>query len=172
MDRPPRRADNTTATPPTDANLWLSPRRLRRYEAAKGVGAVLFASLFFVWAMASWPQRLPTLIATPLVLITFWVTVTSVVRDRQRSVGRQLRITSHAMHLTLPGAAIRVPWGDVHSARWLDEESSSQGLWLYGAAGQPLAHIDRAFLADQSEARAFLGWARQRASLRFPVAWE
>lgn len=172
MDRPPRRADDTTATPPTDTNLWLSPRRLRRYEVAKGVGAVLFASLFVVWAMAVWPQLLPTLIATALVLITLWVTVTSVVRDRQRSRGRQLRITAHAMHLTVPGAATRIPWVDVHSARWLDEHSSSQGLWLYGATGQPLAHIDRAFLADQSEARAFLGWARQRAPLRFSVAWE
>jgi len=64
-----------------------------------------------------------------------------------------------------------VRWEDVCRARWMDGEVSSHGLWLYGEAGRPLAHIDRAFLADQSEAREFLGWARRHAALSFPVAW-
>ena len=127
--------------------------------------------MFVLWAVLARPQASLALVASLLAAITSWVTIVSLVRDRRRARGRQLKVTPNGMHLTTPTTALQVSWSDVQMARWRDGQASSHGLWLYGTSGQPLAHIDHCFLADASAARAFLGWARQHATLGFPVVW-
>lgn len=151
-----------------DSGLWLPPRGLLRYQQFKGLGGCLFAATFLLWAVLPWSHRAVSAAAAVLAMITFWVTITSLVRDRRRAHGRQLEVNADGMHLTTPAAATRVHWSDVQSARWRD----GHGLCLYGTSGQPLAHIDLGFLADAAEARAFLGWARRHATLSFPVVWD
>ncbi len=165
-------APRCDVSPDGDGGLWLPPRRLRRYQIFKTLGGLLFAAVFAGWALAVWPRVTLAGVAAVMVLITVWVTLTSFLRDQRRAAGRQLQVTADAMQLTTPVSVTRIPWADVHSARWQEHETASQGLWLFGDTGQPLAHIDRSFLADAGEARAFLGWARQRAPVHFPVAWQ
>ena len=60
---------------------------------------------------------------------------------------------------------------DVARARWRQDEERTTGLWFYDPSGRILNHLDSIFLADQAEARSFLGWARRRVDVPFPVEW-
>jgi len=106
-----------------------------------------------------------------LAVTTGWVSLAALTRDHRRGLDRQIRIDGLALHITTPQGAQRILLGDVAEAQWRQDTSQQTGLWLFDCDGRVLGRLDEAFLADQDEARRFLGWARQRAPLAFPVLW-
>ena len=110
-------------------------------------------------------------VAAALVLLTTWVTVASTISDRRRATGRQVRLEADTLSVTTPEGTTIVPLTDVSEAQWRSGAVGETGLWLLGHDGRVLAHLDASFLAGEDEARAFVGWARQRAVLPFNVRW-
>lgn len=158
-------------SPHAEADLWLPPRRMRRYQLAKLGGAAVVSLIFTGWLVLQWSSPVMRVVAGSLLLLTLWITFRSIVVDAARARGRQLRLDNQRLTITRPDGSTVVPVADIASATWDEETTATMGLWLYNAQGQPLAHLDSDFLADQAEARAFLSWARRHANLNFPVRW-
>ena len=152
--------------------LWLPPKSMRRYQWAKGIGGLLFVATFLGWMLLQWSSPIIRWATAAMVALTAWVTLASLISDHRRSRGRQIRLEREALCVTSPRGSTRVVLADVAEARWRPDTSSQAGLWLYDRRGLALLHLDAPFLADESEARRFLAWARQRAVLPFAVRWE
>ena len=163
-----------SSTPATQSPnpLWLPPASLRRYQWAKGIGSVVFASTFFGWMILQWSSPMMRWAAAILIGLTVWVTLVSLLSDRRRARGRQIHIEAGTLCITSPGRTTRVFLADVADARWRNDTISNTGLWLYDSDGRTMAHLDTPFLADQSEARRFLAWVRQQATLSSVVRWD
>ena len=157
------------STAPDERNLWLPPRRMRRYQLAKAVGGLLFAMIFVGWMVIQWSNVLMRNVAGILVALTAWVTIRSIVVDIDRSRGRQLAIEPDRLIIIRPNEEQSIELSDVAKAVWQNEPEPA--MTLYGHDGSTLAQLDRAFLADESEARTFLGWARRQTDLPFDVDW-
>ena len=154
-----------------ESRLWLPPRRLRRYQWFKTFGALVMAAVFTGWMVM---YRSNPHVWIPLVLIlmvTAWVLIKSITADLDRARHRQLAVDADQLIVTTPQGTRRVMWSHVLNARWCDEPINELGLWLYDRQGDVLTHLDQSFLIDQSEAQAFLAWARKRAVLDFEVQW-
>jgi len=157
------------STPPNERNLWLPPSRMRRYQLAKAVGGLLFAMIFVGWMIIQWSNILMRNIAGILVAVTAWVTLRSIVVDIDRSRGRQLAIEPNRLIIITPGDDRLIELSDIARADWQNDPEPM--MTLYAHDGSPLASLDRAFFADESEARTFLGWARRQTDLPFEVVW-
>jgi len=154
-----------------DGSLWLSPRRLRKYQWAKVVGATLMSAIFIGWLIIQWSNPAMRFLAIGLILVTAFVVFTSVMDDVSRSHGRQLRIDADAITITTPESQTHVRLADIARGEWREDALDTAGLWLFDHNNRQLAHLDLNFVGDQDEARAFLHWARQRADLNFNVIW-
>jgi hypothetical protein len=164
------------------ASLWMPPQRLRRYQAAKLVGALLFILIFAGWLALQWSNPAMRWLTVALIGITAWVTVASVVSDLRRSAGRQVAMLGAGgsgefgwmLRVTSPAGEVQLKMADVVIARWREDEEASLGLWFFDDRGSVMAHLDGHFLADQDEARALIAWLRRQipsGSLPFPVQW-
>jgi hypothetical protein len=162
---------------PDEAHEWLPATRLRRYQWQKGVGALFMAGIFGGWLVIQWSNPVVRLLSVGLIGVTAWVLWRSVVDDLDRARGRQVTVTRATIRVTTPQGATQARFRDVAVARWVDvtdvpaDARERAGLWLYDRHGQPLVQLDTRILADEPEARAFLGWARRRADLGFEVRW-
>ena len=154
----------------TEQYLWLPPHSLCQYQWKKVITGLVFAVVFCGWMVIQWSHPAMRWVGAALVLITAWVTLASTISDYRRSRGRQLRVEPGVLSVTTPRGTTRVALCDVADAEWQQTQHEA-GLWLYDTDGGVLAHLDRAFLADQTEALAFLGWARQQTQLPFKVRW-
>lgn len=154
-----------------DRNLWLPPGRLRRYQRNKVIVGLLMAAIFAGWLVAQWSNLLLRGVSLGLMLTTFWIVIRSLVVDTRRSRDRQVLVQGQCLVIEGSGRTQRAILTDVTVAHWYNQPQARAGLWFYDDCGQVLAHLDSAILADESEARAFLGWARQRADCPFEVRW-
>lgn len=150
-------------------DLWLPPRRLRRYQWNKVVGGCLMSMIFVGWLLLQWSNPTMRLVAGGLICVTGWVLIQSITNDCRRDRGRQVKIADGELMVTAPHGMTQIRLDQVAQARW--DEDSHPGLWLYDTNGRTLIHIDAHFLPDQAEARSFLGWARKHADLPFDVHW-
>lgn len=129
------------------------------------------AAIFTRWMVM---YRYNPYVWIPLTLIlmtTLWVLIKSITSDLDRARHRQLAVDADKITVTTLQGTNRIMWPHVANARWRDEPVNELGLWLYDRHGEALVHLDRSFLVDQSEAQAFLAWARRRAALNFEVKW-
>jgi hypothetical protein len=156
---------------PEEHNLWLPPRHLRRYQRAKLLGGTLVVAIFAGWLYLQWSNLAMRLVAIALILATAWVVLSSMLADANRARGRQIAVEGDKLRVTRPEGETLVTLADAASAEWRDEPIGRAGLWLLDARGQSLAHLDAALLADQAEARVFLGWLRDRTGITLPTRW-
>lgn len=154
-----------------ETHLWLPPGPLRLYVWARVIGALLFATIFSGWILMRWSNPAMGYFAGTLVLITLIVTTRSLLIDHRRAKGRQIILGAGLMTIRTYDCWVEVKLDDIGHAQWREDHQSISGLWLFNRTGEIIAHIDREFLADQSEARAFLRWARRRTSRSFKVQW-
>ena len=154
-----------------DRNLWLPPARLRRYQRNKAIVGLLMAAIFAGWLVVQWANVLLRWVSLGLLLTTLWILIRSLVVDTQRSRNRQVMVDGRHLVVEGPARTQRALLAEVSVAHWYNQPPSQAGLWFYDHRGHVLAHLDSAFLADESEARAFLGWTRQRAKTQFQVRW-
>lgn len=155
--------------PMNEQNLWLPPRRLRRYQWAKMAGGLLLTATFSSWMILQGVNTAMGWAAGFLIGVTVWVVIKSTLDDHRRGRGRQIEIVDGRLLVTTPDRVTRANLADVTDAQWRSD--NQPGLWLYNQSGQTLAHLDRDFLMDQAEARSFLGWARKRVNMPFGVRW-
>lgn len=151
-----------------ESNLWLPPRQMRRYQRNKVIGALLMMAIFSGWLILQWSNFVMRIVAGSLITMTLWVLIQSILEDLRRGRGRQIQIIDEQLCITNPDGVTTVELGHVADARWDDE---TPGLSFYDGHGQTLACLDCDFLADEAEARCFLGWARKHAHLPFKVRW-
>lgn len=154
-----------------EKNLWLPPRRLRRYQILKTGAGILAAAIFIFWILQLRQNIWMIFFAVLLVIITAWVTVASILRDMGRARRRQIAVHTGALLIESPTDNLRVELEKVHHAQWRHDSESTLGLWLFDKPKTVLAHIDGEFLADEAEARAFLQWLRERTGRHFKVQW-
>jgi hypothetical protein len=162
-------------------HLWLPPRLIRRYQWAKALGGVVFASIFAGWMVIEWSSPVMRVLAGALIVVTLWVTVASVVIDAARARGRQVAVGDGRLDVTTPpapgsaaGSCASVTLADVAYAQWRqdgDEGDGGPGLWFIGRDGRPLGGLDTVFLRDEAEARAFVGWLREHWDVALEVRW-
>ena len=152
-------------------NLWLPPGRLLRYQLIKVGAAAIALAIFTLWQTLRWHNPAMRVLTIALQVITVWVVARSVVSDILRARGRQLELTDGVLLGARPGGSFAVALADVAQAQWRDDTDAALGLWLLDAQGHTLVQLDANFIADESEARDFLRWARQRSTLEFPVRW-
>ena len=169
-------ADETARHPghrPTDpeADLYLPPRRLWRYQINKIIGAAVVAMIFTGWLILQWESLWMRLLASCLLGMTAYVTIQSIVTDLRRACGRQIALHPDRLVITEPSGQTTVRLDDIAELHWRDDTSANLGLWLVDDTGQPLAHLDEAFLEDPREARAFLGWLRRITNRRWMTRW-
>jgi len=151
--------------------LWLPPHRLRRYQTTKIFFAIIVGAIFVLWLFIQWSNLPIRLLSILLLIITIWTTAVSIMRDARRCRNRQIEINPDALVLAGPTGRIRIKLTDIAVAQWKDETHQTTGLWLYDQQHRLLAHLDQNLLADESEARSFLGWARGQIHLPFQVMW-
>jgi len=161
---------------PAERDLWLPPRRMRRYQIAKILTGLLIVAIFCGWLYLQWWQDPTARIAIGgLVVLTAFITARSIIGDVRRARGRQLSLTTSSgaaeLIVLTPQGQSRFALADIDHGRWRCETVSEFGLWLYDRQGGVLAHLDEGFVADETEARMLLGWMRQRAELTFTVRW-
>lgn len=159
-------------TPVADeANCWLPPRRMARYQIAKAVGGLLIGGIFAGWLVIQWSSVPMRIFAMVLMFVTAWIVAASIAEDRRRCKGRQLELDGDVLTVTKPDGRSHISVADIARGQWNEETYDAAGLWLYNSAGHVLAHLDLDFIGDQDEARAFLHWARQRTELSFNIDW-
>ncbi len=165
-------ADPTLDRPfASEANLWMPPGRLLRYQIVKLGAAAIALGIFAIWLTLRWhvaPLRWLTL---ALAAMTVWIVARSIISDITRARGRQLEIVDNVLRGIRPQGAFQIPLADIAEAHWRDDTTQTLGLWLLDANGNTIVQLDDGFIADESEARDFLRWARQRGKLDFPVRW-
>ena len=167
---------NLTLTQPVSTShdnrhLWLPPRRMWQYTLVRIGGGLLFGITFVGWMILQGSNPVMRFIAGGLILFTAWITFASIRTDIKRSRGRQITLEPGAIVIDTPDHHHRIQLADIAYAQWREQTEAEVGLWLYDKAGNVLAPIDAAFLANQAEARTFLGWARQQTELPFAVRW-
>jgi hypothetical protein len=150
-----------------ESRLWLPPARLRRYMLMKCLAAAGFAAIFLGWMLLQWFNPLLRGIAAALALATVWITVRSSLAERRRAAGRQVELLDAALRITTPGRETCLPLAELDHGQWSDDA----GLSLHDRDGRPLGLIDTGCIADESEARAFLHWLRDRAGISLRVRW-
>ena len=163
-----------TRAPVDESCQWLPPQRLRRYQWHKAVTASLMVIIFAGWLTIQWSNPVARYVSIVLLVVTLWVMWRSMVMDDRQSRGRQVTIVDGMIEIATPDGRTQIRLGDISEARWFDPweyPRERAGLWLYDDSRQPLAYLDTGFLADQAQARAFLGWARWRADVNFDVSW-
>lgn len=159
-----------------DGDVWMPRRRMLWYQCGKIVTGSLMIATFTGWLLLQWANpwaRIGTIAAG---VITGWVVVYTVFNDVRRMRGRTLRLDRDAagagsLVITQPHEAARVELAAVTYAQWRNDQAEYVGLWFHGENDRPLVHLHAAFLANPSEARAFLGWLRARTKADFPVHW-
>lgn len=154
-----------------EGDMWMPPGRMWRYQLAKAVGGLLVAAIFAGWLLIQWSNPVMRILCMVLIAITAWVVYASIRQDIVRGRGRQLQLTADRMTIVGPDAQQVLRLNDIGYARWREDTQESAGLWFYDREDRTLAHLNTAYLGDQSEARAFLNWARQRAPMGFDVRW-
>jgi hypothetical protein len=154
-----------------DGDLWMPPDRMWRYQLAKAVGGLLVATIFVGWLIIQWSNPVMRVGCIVLIAVTVWVVYASIREDIVRGRGRQLRLASDRMTIVAPDGQRVVRLSDIHYAQWREDTEETAGLWFYDEQDRMLAHLDTAYLGDQSETRAFLNWARQRTRMDFDVRW-
>ncbi|MEX0774802.1 MAG: hypothetical protein WD042_03705 [Phycisphaeraceae bacterium] len=159
------------ADDPGEDRLWLPPRRLRRYTWAKIVTSTIIAATFVGWMWLQWSSPMMRLAAPLLLVITCWVLVRSIAEDYKRARGRQIAVEGDTLEVTDAEQTCGIAMSRIAKGQWLDDPADRRGLHLLDAEGKPLVHLNEAFLADEAEARAFLGWLRQQSQARFDVQW-
>ncbi len=152
-----------------EKDLWLPPRQMRRYQRNKIIVGLLVSAIFVGWLTLQWSSPIMRLVSAGLVAVTLWTMIQSTANDRRRTNGRQVKVSDGQWVVTTPDQVVQLRLADVAMARWRDDDDP--GLWLYDAAGQLLVHLDTDFLADQAEARNFLGWVRRQSEIPFDVEW-
>ncbi len=157
--------------PDAEANLFLPPGRLRRYQLSKLAGAAVVGGIFIGWLILQWHHLPMRLAAIGLLAVTVYVTVKSMVSDYLRARGRQVALEGGELVITRQGKSSRVKLQSIAEIHWREADSSELGLWLMDAQGQPLEHLEEAFVQDQREARAFLGWLRRVTGMNWPTRW-
>ncbi len=169
-----------------EQDLWLPPRRMRRYHLNKILAAVLFCVLFAGWMYFQWADPILRLLPMGLALITVLVTGVTVIGEINRSRGRQITLEighsekgTPVLEVLTPEDKRRFELASVKRMVWQDgpdvieegDEPDTRGLWLFDSTQQVLAHIDENLLADEEEARDFIGWLRRRTKLPCKVEW-
>jgi hypothetical protein len=144
---------------------------MRRYQLAKLVGGALILIIFAGWLVLQWSNLAMRVFAIVLMLVTLYVMCVSILGDRVRSRGRQIAIEHGTLRVTTPEATAAVLLSEIALAEWREEPVEQAGLHLLDPRGRGLAHIDTALLADEAEARAFLGWLRDRAGVTLKTRW-
>lgn len=140
---------------------------LVRYERAKVVGGLLFAVIFAGWLWLQWSNPWMRWLAVGLLIVTAWAIASSIMTDLRRHQGRQIELAGKALLVTTPEGTCWIQLPDVAHAQWLGDK----GLCFVRADGQALGTIDLVTIADENEARRFLGWLRQHAGVGFVVRW-
>jgi hypothetical protein len=166
---------------------------------AAALFCALFAGwMFFQWANPI-QRLLPMALAVITVLVTGLTVMSEITRARGRQItlkGGPARSANSAkldtggaeadqgtpiLEVMTPTDNRRFELASVKRMVWQDgpdliiEEdepnSQSRGLWFFDSAQQVLAHIDESLLADEEEARDFIGWLRRRTTLPCKVEW-
>lgn len=151
---------------PAEINLWMPPTRLREYQRAKFVGAILFTFIFGGWLVIQWSNSVMRYAMIGLIVVTQWTTLQSVLTDRRRSRGCQVVIYDGVIEVVVDGRRERVSVTDIARAEW-----RLAGMSFFSQDGRLLLNLNEDILADEDEARAFLGWARKRTDLPFTIHW-
>jgi len=149
--------------------MWLPPNLMHRYQWNKVIGGLLVSVIFIGWLILQGSNPAMRILAITLIVVTCWVVIRSMLDDTRRNRGRQITLADGVMRITTPDGTSPIRLADVALAQWC--QNDPPGLWFYDQQHQPLAHLDTVFLADQTQARNFLGWARQHADLPFEVRW-
>lgn len=147
--------------------VYQPPALLARYQRAKLVGGLLFTAIFAGWLWLQWSNPWIRSLAVALVGLTAWITGASVLADRRRHAGRQIELAGDALLVTTPEGTRWIALGQIDHAVWTDDG----GMTFHGRDGRALAALDTALLADEEEARRFLGWLRRHAPTPWPVHW-
>jgi hypothetical protein len=179
MTRETPRTNPDAPTPnPGVTHLWMPPARLRRYQWSKLIGGALVGSIFAGWLVLQWSSPAMRVLAVALIAVTAWVVVHSWLTDARRARGRQVTLSRPtsgsgpiSIRITEPGLDNTVPLERINRARWRDDQDSDAGLWLLGQNQEALVHLDLSFLADEVEARSFLGWLRRCSDAPIPADW-
>ncbi len=150
-----------------ELRLWLPPARLRRYALMKHLAAAGFAAIFLGWMLLQWSNPIMRCGAAALGLATVWITVRSSLAERGRTAGRQVELIDRTLRITMPDSNVRLRLADVAHGRWRDDA----GLSLHDRDGRLLGLIDTGCIADETEARTFLHWLRDRAGISLRVHW-
>ncbi len=162
---------DTAANPVPSIHRWLPPERMRRYQWAKVVGGVLVGVIFSGWLFLQWSNPVMRIVAIGLILMTAWIIASSIITDLHRSRGRQLSIEDDALIIETGSETSCIALDEISRAEWHEEPPERAGLLLLDSEGESMALIDRYFLADQTEALAFVHWARERAPFNFEIRW-
>lgn len=155
-----------TPAPPR-RTLYQPPHLLAKYYRAKLAGSVLFGLIFVGWLWLQWSNPWMRGAVIGLLALTAWFTATSILADLRRHRGRQIELAGDGLLITTPQGTCWIQLPAVDHARWADDA----GLALVRADGQTLGTIDLMLLADEDEARRFLGWLRQHATIQWSVRW-
>lgn len=152
-----------------ESNLWLPPRRMRQYEIAKAATG-LIAIFILAWLTAQWSGVMQWM-GIALIIITAWVTIGSIITDIRHARGRQVGVEGGTLRITDGQDVNEVPLCDISRAQWRDDDAAETGLFLYGEGNEELGRLNTHFLADETEARTFIGWLRGRAGITLHVDW-
>jgi hypothetical protein len=153
--------------------VWLPEDAMARYWRAKTVGGVLFAMIFLGWLVIQWSNPIMRWLAISLVLATAWMTWDSIRAERRRFVGRKISVTADDLRIEQADDTREVALSRVDHLQWIDEGDAKRaaGLWCFDAQGNELLHMDQQLVANEREARSFLGWLRRETGLQAPVRW-
>lgn len=161
---------HATAQPATESALWLPPGRMKQYAIARVVGGVLFATIFAGWMVIQWSNVTMRVAAGGLIVLTAWVTASSIMTDAKRMRGRQVAWGDSAIIVSTPAGETRVRMSEIARAVWR-RNSEAFGMMFYDHRGAVLVRLDESFLSDESEARVFLRWLRTKTRTDFEVTW-
>ncbi len=159
----------SSVEPAADA-LWMPPSRIRRYQYIKIAAGVGIIAVFAGWMVNMQGRPAMWWLSAALILATLWTVGRSLLLDFRRR-GRQLAVAEEGLVLSGPDGTRQVRFADVTEARWRNDREQDVGLWLYGADGRVIAHLDQGLLADEAEARAFVRWIRAHRSFDFNIEW-
>ena len=124
------------------------------------------------WMVVYWPNVTMRFVTLGLLIAIVWMAAPAMFDKPGTPPQGRIAIDEEYLQMeSHQGDAIVVAWKNVALAQWRQDQPEKFGLWLFDADGRVLAHLDTTLLTSQSEAKAFVKWARQLTDLPFEIRW-
>jgi hypothetical protein len=144
---------------------------MRGRQWALAIGGAVLTAIFTAWMVRQWPARIIRCSAALFAILTAWMTYRIISQDLRRFRCRQARFEGGVLSITTHEGQKNIAMDEVLFIQWRTDLEAAACLWFFDLEKKVLSHLNRDFLPNQDEARAFVTWLQGRSPRPIQVRW-